>query len=80
MFSMVPNQVIGEVVLDGGGHFIAAGMFGVHALSLVLSSQAAHGRATVDVHPHNITQDKSRLTHTETLNVGTVHNTIQTGR
>ena len=58
---MVPNQVIGEVVLDGGGHFIPAGIFGVHTLSLVLSSQAAHDRATVDSHTHNITQDKSRL-------------------
>ena len=63
---MVPNQVIGEVVLDEGGHFIPAGIFGVHTLSLVLSSQAAHDRATVDSHPHNITQDKSRLTHLNT--------------
>ena len=59
---MVLNQVIGEVVLDGGGHFIPAGIFGTHTLSLVLSSQAAHDRATVDSHPHNITQDKSRQT------------------
>ena len=33
VFSMVPNQVIGEVVLDGGGHFIPAGIFGVHTVS-----------------------------------------------
>ena len=46
VFSMVPNRVIGEMVLDGGGHFIPAGIFGVHTLSLLLSSQAAHDRAT----------------------------------
>ena len=45
VFSMVPNQVIGEVILDGGAHFIPAGIFGVHTLSLLLSSQAAHCRA-----------------------------------
>ena len=42
---MVPNQGIREVVLDEGGHFIPAGIFGVHTLSLLLSSQAAHDRA-----------------------------------
>ena len=30
---MVPNQVMGEVVLDGGGHFISAGIDGFHTLS-----------------------------------------------
>ena len=44
VFSMVPNQVIGEVVLDGGGRFSPAGIVGVHTLSLLLSSQAAHDR------------------------------------
>ena len=63
VFSMVPNQVIGEVVLDGGGHFIPTGIFGAHTLYLVLSFQAAHDRATADSHPHNITQNKSRQTH-----------------
>ena len=42
---MVPNQVIGEMVLDGGGRFSPAGIVGVHTLSLLLSSQAAHDRA-----------------------------------
>ena len=60
VFSMVPNQVIGEVVMDGGGHFIPAGIFGVHTLSLLLSSQAAHDRATVDSHTHTI-QNKTRV-------------------
>ena len=31
---MAPNQVMGEMVLDGGGHFIPAGIDGVHTLSL----------------------------------------------
>ena len=44
VFSMVPNRGIGEVVLDGGGRFSPAGIVGVHTLSLVLSSQAAHDR------------------------------------
>ena len=46
VLSMVPNQMIGEVVLDGGGHFSPAGIVGVHTLSLLLSSQAAHDRTT----------------------------------
>ena len=28
---MVPNQVMGEMVLDGGGQFIPARIFGLHA-------------------------------------------------
>ena len=50
--SMVPNRVIGEMVLDGAGHFIPAGIFGLHTLSLLLSSQAAHDRATEDTRTH----------------------------
>ena len=47
---MVPNQVIDEMVLDGAGHFIPAGIFGLHTLSLLLASRAAHDRATEDTH------------------------------
>ena len=39
------NQVISEVVSDGGGRFSSAGIVGVHTSFLLLSSQAAHGRA-----------------------------------
>ena len=46
MLNKGSNQVISEVVLDGGGRFSPAGIIGVHTLSLLLSSQAAHGRAT----------------------------------
>ena len=45
MFSMVPNRVMSEMVLDGGGRFSPVGIFGVNTLSLLLSSQAAHDRA-----------------------------------
>ena len=45
MFSMVPNQVIDEMVLDGGGRFSPAGIDVLRTLSLLLSSQAAHDRA-----------------------------------
>ena len=62
VLSMVPNRVMGEMVVDGGGHFILAGIFGVHTLFSLLSSQEAHDRATVDSHTHNITQYNSRLT------------------
>ena len=34
----VPNQVMGEMVLDGGGQFIPAGIDGFHTLSLLLAS------------------------------------------
>ena len=47
-----------EVVLDGGGHFSPAGIVGVHTLSLLLLSRAAHDRAAEDSH----IQDKSRHT------------------
>ena len=45
VLSMVPNQVMSEMVLDEGGRFSPAGIVGVHTLSLLLSSQAAHNRA-----------------------------------
>ena len=49
---LAPNRVIDEMVLDGGGHFIPAGIFGLHTLSLLLSSQAAHDRATEVTHQY----------------------------
>ena len=68
---------MGEMVLDGGGHFIPAGIFGLHALSILLSSQVAHDRATED------TRQNKRHTHLytrlNTLNAGTVHKTRQGG-
>ena len=49
---MAPNQVMGEVVLDGGGYFIPAGIFDLHTLCFLLSSWVAHDRAKEDTHKH----------------------------
>ena len=69
---MVPNQVIGEMVSDGGGHFIPAGIFGLHTLSLLLASLVAYDRAKEDTHTHTEKEYQSTNTR-DTLNVGTVH-------
>ena len=50
---MTPNQVMGEMVLDGGGHFIPAGIDDLHALLLLLTSLVTHDRATEDTHKHH---------------------------
>ena len=87
---MGPNRVMNEMVLDGGGHFIPAGIFGLPTLSLLLTSQAAHDRATEDTRTHiqerNTHTGKERYTirskpdtHLNTLNVGTVHKLKQGG-
>ena len=49
---MVPNQVMGKMVLDEGGQFIPAGIFGFNTLSLLLTSLVAHDRATEDTDTH----------------------------
>ena len=54
VLSMIPYQVIGEMVLDGGGRFSPAGIVGVHTLSLFLSSQAAHDRAAEVTGTHRL--------------------------
>ena len=56
------NGVISEVVLDGGGRFSPAGIVGVHTLSILLSSQAAHDRAAVDSHIQDKRQTRTKLT------------------
>ena len=61
VLSKVPNRVMSEMVLDGGGHFIPAGIFGLHTLSLLLSSRAEHDRATGntrDTHKKALTLDE----------------------
>ena len=47
------NQVINEMVVDGGGHFNPAGIDGVYTLNLLLSSHTAHGRAEGNPHTHS---------------------------
>ena len=85
---MVPNRVIGEIVLDGGGHFIPADIFGVHTLSLLLPSYVAYDRATEDTRTHTGKEHQSLIQykrHTRQgyiiirLNVGTVHKPRQGG-
>ena len=76
---MVPNQVIGEMVLDGGGHFTPAGIFGVHTLSLLLTSLVAHDRAKEDTHKHHTGKEHNNIIIIITLNVGTVHKPRQGG-
>ena len=49
---MAPNQVMSEMVLDGGGRFIPAGIDSLHTLSLLLASLVAHDRAKEDTHTH----------------------------
>ena len=66
LVQVASNQVINEMVLDGGGHFSPAGIDGVHTLSLLLLSQTAHDRAEGNQHTHTHTlQPRQR-------NVGTV--------
>ena len=44
------TRVTCEMVSDGGERFIPAGIVGLNTLSLLLSSLAAHDRATEDNH------------------------------
>ena len=50
-----------EMVLDGGGHFIPAGTFGVHTLSLLLTSFVAHDRAKEDTHKHHTGKEHKNI-------------------
>ena len=60
------------MVLDGGGQFIPAGIFGLHTLSLLLTAMVAHDRATEVTHIHTGKEHQSTNT-INVLNVGTVH-------
>ena len=64
---------MGEMVLDGGGQFIPAGIDGFHTSSLLLASLVAHDRATEDTHTHTGKE------HKRTIYVGTVSNPRQGG-
>ena len=58
---MVPNRVTCEMVLDGGEHFIPAGIDGFHTKSLSLASRVVHDRATEDTHTHTGKEHKTHL-------------------
>ena len=76
---MVPNRAIGAMVLDGGRHFIPAGIFGVHTLSLLLTPSVAHDRTTEDTRTHHTGKEYKNIIIIITLNVGTVHKPRQGG-
>ena len=65
---------MGEIVLDGGGHFIPAGIDGFHTISLLLASLVAHDRAKEDTLTLTGKEHQSN-----TKNVGTVHKPRQGG-
>ena len=71
------SRGICEIVLDGGGRFVPADIVRVHTMSLLLSSQVAHDRATEDNHTQQGKIDRNGTT-TELL-VGTVHKPRQGG-
>ena len=75
---LAPIRVIGEMVLDGGEHFIPADIFGLHTLRIIISSQAAHDRTTEVTHQYK-RHTHLYTRHLNTLNVGTVHKTRQEG-
>ena len=66
--------LMGEMVLDGGRHFIPLGIDSLHTLSLLLTSLVAHDRATEDNHTHTGKEHQSTNTRdTCTPNMSTVH-------
>ena len=74
------TRVTCEMVSDGGGRFIPAGIVGLHTLSLLLTSLVAHDRATEDNHttkrePGTNTNEHYRIL----VLVGKVHNPRQGG-
>ena len=58
------------MVSDGGGPLIPAGIVGLHTLSSLLASLAAHDRATEDNHTHHT----GRVSYTD-IKEGTQRNT-----
>ena len=62
-FCRLGTRGICEMVSDGGGRFIPAHAVGVHTLSLLLSSQVAHDRATEDNHTQERDKELTRNAH-----------------
>ena len=73
------TRVACEMVSDGGGRFIPAGIAGLHALSLLLVSLVAHDRATEDNHTHHSGRFSFTNMKERTTLVGTVHRPRQGG-
>ena len=68
-----------EMVSDGGGRFIPAGIVGLHTSSLSLASLVTHERATEDNNTHHAGKERPPNAKTRILIVGTVHNHRQGG-
>ena len=65
------TRVTCEMVSDGRGRYIPAGIVGLHTLSLLLASLVAHDRATEDNHTHHT----GRVSYTN-IKEGTLYKTI----
>ena len=78
VFGWFGTRVTCDMVSDGGGRFIPAGMVGLHTLSLLLASLVAHDRATEDNHRRR-THRKEATTEHYTILVGSVHKLRQGG-
>ena len=61
------TRVTCEMVSDGGGRFIPAGIAGLHTLSLLLTSLVAHDRATEDNNTHHTGRVSYTVIEEETL-------------
>ena len=84
MFGWSGTRVTREMVSDGGGRFIPAGIVGLHtSLSLLLASGVAHDRATEDKHTNHTGWEhyrrRPKLYTIFVLIVGTVHKPKQGG-
>ena len=73
------TRVTCEMVSEGGGRFIPAGIDGFDTLSLLLASLVAHDRATKDNHTTHIKETTIEHYIRPILIVGTVHNPRQGG-
>ena len=84
MFRWSDTRVTCEMVSDGGGRFIPAGIVGFHTLSLLLAFLVAHGRETEDTHTHTGKERNDRAQDQYNmlgliLIMGTVHKPRQGG-
>ena len=83
VFRWSGTRVTCEMVSDGGGRFIPAGIDGFHTSSLSLAFLLAHDRTTEDNHTHHTGREHYRgrpiLYNILVLIVGTVHKPRQGG-
>ena len=61
VFGWFGTRVTCEMVSDGGGRFIPAGIVSFHTLYLLLAFLVAHDRATEDNHTHHTGKERQTL-------------------